>query len=371
VEKDAQPRRKKVVLLDLAFESAGSLARALRLDEAALKETAQRCDESYPYRCWQEPKRSGTGFRLIEDPEPELKSLLRRVNRLLQRLALPRSFHGSIAGTSILSNAYEHRRKSCFLTFDLANYYKTIRPSKVYEGLVALRAAPDVARLLTRLATIKGRVPQGAPTSPMVAAIAMLSMARRLERLAIQFRGVHTIYGDNVCVSGPRGLINQAVKMMAIVRSEGFKVRAGKTVTAAFGDDKPLPGLVIHDGKPTLYTKDVETLASIIDQCARLGADGLNSKVCKRFRAKLTGMVNHYCWIDRSCIERPVLQFESLRWPKEHSRRPCESPKCFCWPSWTVDALSAGRVTDGAIAEIDTRAATDYIADLCPFDDED
>src|SRR5690606_9612266 len=149
------------------------------------------------------------GYRLIEHPFPELKAIQRRINRLIQRLQLPNVFHGCYAATSILTNASHHRVSSWYLTFDLANYYKTIRPQKVYLALTARGAAPDVARTLTRLTTIKGRVPQGAPTSPVIAILAMCSMARRMQILVQRMHGTITIFGDNVSVSGPKGLISQ------------------------------------------------------------------------------------------------------------------------------------------------------------------
>src|SRR5262245_48741909 len=138
------PRSANVNLNDLGFESVSSLIRALRVEPALFESVYASVESGYPYDCWYEQKRSGNGHRLIEHPHRDLKALQARINRLLQRLSLPRTFHGCYAGTSILSNASHHRKESWFLTFDLANYYKTIRPTKVYQGLVSYHAAPDV-----------------------------------------------------------------------------------------------------------------------------------------------------------------------------------------------------------------------------------
>jgi hypothetical protein len=328
--KEKDPDRLRI--RDLGFESVPRLAKSLRLHPNELDHLAHACQNAYPYTCWHEPKRSGNGNRLIEHPSEDLKRAQQAINRLLQRLDLPGIFHGCHAGTSIVSNAVPHRNVSWFLTFDLANYYKTIRPRKVYEGFVALSASPDAARVLTRLTTIKGRVPQGAPTSPLVAAIAMLSMARRLGQLAAKFGLNVSVYGDNVAVSGPKTVVRHKNTMLGIGRSEGFRVRAHKTLKRAPDEDKPLPGLIIRGGEITVYDEDYDRVSRMLDACLALGPDGLARKVCDRFVRKLSGTVNHYAWIDPIRMAGSRRKLAKIQWPPEYVRASCWSPKCHCTP---------------------------------------
>jgi hypothetical protein len=287
-------------------------------------------ENGYPYECWYETKRSGVGHRLIEHPHGELKAVQARINRLLQRLALPRIFHGCYAGTSILSNARHHRKDSWFLTFDLANYYKTIRPAKVYQGLVAYHAAPDVARALTRLMTIKGRVPQGAPTSPIAAVLAMLRLADRLSKLAQSFGSTVTVFGDNVCLSGPRRLASQKNTILKIAVTEGFRVRREKTVITEPGQDKPLPGVIIRSGRVTLYDEDFTAISATVENCLSMGTSGLAKCACSRFNDKLQGRVHHYHWIDAERMKEHRQSCLKIRWPAYHKRSPCLGPHCHC-----------------------------------------
>ncbi len=327
-----KPRRKAGELRKLGFEGLSSLIRALRVDEDRWCRVLEQCENGYPYKCWREPKRSGKGHRLIEHPEDELKAIQRRINALLQRLDLPNIFHGCYARTSILTNARPHLKRSWFLSFDLANYYKEIRPRKVYEGLVRVGASPDVARALTRLTTIKGRVPQGAPSSPIVAVIAMLSLAERLKKLAGIVRASLTIYGDNVCLSGTKQLIRHRNTILRAATSEGFRVRAEKTFVGAPGDDKPLPGLIIREGEVLPYDEDLERVGRCLDACLALKEAGLSRKICSRFVHKLRGIINHYTWINTTCMRANRKKFETIPWPAEYAREPCWSPKCHCTP---------------------------------------
>ncbi len=44
--------------------------------------------------------------------------------------------------------------------------------------------SPTVARVLTQLTTYKGRIPQGAPTSPMIANLVFVKTGKKLEEFA-------------------------------------------------------------------------------------------------------------------------------------------------------------------------------------------
>ncbi len=324
-----EKKRQTLVVNDLAFESRQSFVRALRVPVDAFDHAIDLCENDDPYERWYEPKRSG-GQRLIEHPIPPLKKVQSRLNRLLQRVRLPRVFHGSYSRTSILSNAKPHCYSSWFLTFDLANYYKSIRPEKVYTSLRQLNASPDVARLITRLSTISGRVPQGAPTSPMIAAIAMLRLSRRLSTLCANVGGQVTIYGDNVCISGPRTIVGMKSTFFRIATTEGFRVRSPKTVITEPGQDKPLPGLAIRNSKPAIYDRDLAAVQEAVERCVHLGKDGLARRVCPRYVSHLRGVVKHYSWIDDVAMTIVLTDFRRVEWPDSYVKSACETQTCYC-----------------------------------------
>ena len=328
-ENDTNYIRGNLAISGFGFESKTSLVNALRIDEAKLDTAIELCETSDPYERWYERKRSG-GQRLIEHPIPSLKLVQRRLNRLLQRLRLPGVFHGSYSCTSILSNAKPHCKVSWYLTFDLANYYKTIRPQKVYVGLRFLQAPPDIARLITRLTTVHGRVPQGAPTSPMIAAIAMLSLARRLMSLCSKMGAAATIYGDNICISGNAAIKGHKSTFLRIVKTEGFRIRASKTQLVPPNEDKPLPGLIVRKGHATVCDDDLANITRIVERCVALGETGLANRVCHRYPQHLRGVVNHYAWIDSDAMSEAANLFAQIDWPEKHNRHQCLSPKCYC-----------------------------------------
>ena len=82
----------------------------------------------------------------------------------------------------------------------------------------------------------------------MIAAIAMLGLAGRLTTLCARLGRALTIYGDNICISGPRLIAGHRSTFLRIAMTEGFRVRTRKTHLAPPADDKPLPGLIIRGG---------------------------------------------------------------------------------------------------------------------------
>ena len=170
--------------------------------------------EQHPFKGW--PKAIGLyehrqipkgnrGKRTLFIPIPPL----RRIHRALLRLPLAIAQSGLawqvVGGHSkdtganlrvgILANAATHVGQRFIATFDLANFFPSVHVSDVISTLRSLKCAmvarlsPELfisewthgaAILGRRLVTYRGRLPQGAPTSP---AIANLVFARFDERI--------------------------------------------------------------------------------------------------------------------------------------------------------------------------------------------
>ena len=126
--------------------------------------------------------------------------------------------------------------------------------------------------------------------------------------------------------------MRQKRTILRIATSEGFRLRADKTEVRSPGEDKPLPGVLVRDGKITLYDEDFDRASRLLDACLGLGPSGLSRRVCNRFRDKLRGVVNHFGWIDRERMEGNRRKFGKIRWPDDYERAPCWSPKCHCTP---------------------------------------
>ena len=90
------------------------------------------------------------------------------------------------------------------------------------------KCAPEVARLLAASTTPFGCLPQGAPYSSIVAAVATDRLADRLRSLAEQHGARYTQYVDDITLSGPKHIARLKNLMIRIIRSVGFDIASEK-----------------------------------------------------------------------------------------------------------------------------------------------
>src|SRR6185312_14713109 len=103
---------------------------------------------------------------------------------------------------------------------------------QVVSGLYGARLVQRGFWLGRQLAT--PHLPQGAPTSPAIANLAMFRLDRRLTGLAVACDARYSRYADDLTFSGPKSLSRRRVPFQRvvalIVREEGFALNDDKTV---------------------------------------------------------------------------------------------------------------------------------------------
>lgn len=86
----------------------------------------------------------------------------------------------------------------------------------------------EAAKVLVLLTTFKFQLPQGAPTSPALANLALRGIDIRVIGLARQQGFFYTRYVDDLAVSGRRRLKKFLRLHEKIVRTEGFRLKSKK-----------------------------------------------------------------------------------------------------------------------------------------------
>lgn len=187
---------------DRWFPGAGhgvdELARRLGMNAEALRRAVPR------YREFTIAKRDG-GRRRILAPQPELKSLQRRIlRRVLGRLKSHPAAMGFERGRSIVTNALAHQGQAVVARMDVKDFFGTTRTSRVQRYFRLIGWNRPAARLLTRLCTHEGGLPQGAPTSPRLSNLVNYPLDARISAVAARLGGVYTRYADDVTISFDR-----------------------------------------------------------------------------------------------------------------------------------------------------------------------
>lgn len=312
-----------------AIESTGDLAKWLGLDPGELrwfadlkglayKQRQQRL-EHYHYRVI---AKSAGSVRLIEAPKPRMKDLQRQILRwTLEKIPAHPAVHGFVKGRSIKSFAAPHVGRRIVLRMDVRDFFPTIGGVRIQNVFRTLGYPEAVADLLGGICTnatprdvwrevraeidaaclnetqrlyARPHLPQGAPTSPMLANLCFYRIDCRLSALAKSAGASYTRYADDLAFSGDeefaKGAERFAAHVAALLLEEGFRVHHRKTRLMRQGVRQHLAGLVTNQ-KINVTRRDFDRLKALLTNCARHGAESQNRERRPNFREHLEGRV--------------------------------------------------------------------------------
>lgn len=196
------------------LRTVSDLARHIGVKKSHLYELVDELtsDETTLYRRSREQQKKSGGTRQIDAPRDELKFVQKRINgTILQQTRIHKAASGGVRGKRLVDNLRLHAGKPMLTNFDLEEFFPSITDRQIYKTFRAIGAARDVANMLTRLTIVKGRVPQGAPTSTMLANlvagyVGSPSLDARIEGLCKRHRAGHGRWVDDIAISGPNYL---------------------------------------------------------------------------------------------------------------------------------------------------------------------
>jgi len=187
--------------------------------------------------------------RTLHVPQGRLKQILKRLNEVLQAINLPDYIQGGRKGKSNIANALIHLNKSTSVGLDVQDFFPNIHYKRVYRMFTdRLGCTAEVARVLTRLTTYRGCVPQGAPTSTMIANLVAEPLAVRCHQLATKNGATHSQFVDDIQLSGPDHLPRLLGTMRRMAAQEGFKLKEAKTVVRQGRQEKDVTGVRVNVG---------------------------------------------------------------------------------------------------------------------------
>jgi RNA-directed DNA polymerase len=183
--------------------NAEDVAGLLGMSWPALRHCMYRTENSALYTTFSIPKRGG-GERLIAAPCQRLKDIQSSLLRKLEVVYFPRPpVHGFTFSRGIVSNAKRHVGARWLLNIDLKDFFPAIHIGRVIGLFKAwpFEADERAATLLAQICTHNGKLPQGAPTSPIISNMVCFKMDRELMELAKANRCVYTRYADDITIS--------------------------------------------------------------------------------------------------------------------------------------------------------------------------
>lgn len=209
-------------------------------------------------------------WRHIDNPLGILKDLQRRIHKqLLMPISLPATILGGVRGRSVRDHAAAHVGASVLVTLDLSACFPNIDRHAIYNVYVnRIHCSPGIARVLTQLTSFQQALPQGAPTSPAIANLALLGLHEELLGIARRLNLSLTFYVDDIAISGAAARDAIEPTILAVMR-HGHGVSRSKIIVATSGAQQRLTGYVVNSAlsierrkRHNLYSRILELAAN-------------------------------------------------------------------------------------------------------------
>lgn len=181
------------------------------------------------YRTFEIPKQRG-GKRLVEAPIPSLLLCQRWiVKNLLEQIEIHSCATAYKKGIGLIENVKPHAGQNHLLKIDLKDFFHSIPICRIISVFQNLGYLHKMSYELASLCCLKGRLPQGAATSPILSNIIAKRLDLRLSAIAAKHNLEYTRYSDDITFSGNNIPVSLISLFEYIISDEGFCINREKT----------------------------------------------------------------------------------------------------------------------------------------------
>lgn len=239
-------------------------------------------------------KKKNGGVRTIAAPKRRLRKMQMIMASLLEHMYKPSSAATAfIKSKGLIDNARPHTSKSLVFNLDLEDFFGSIHFGRV-KGLLCAKPyslREDTAKLIATLCCYKKKIPQGAPTSPILSNMVAAQLDRKLSLLAKRNLAYYTRYADDitfsfrnlnhegVCVE-VNGVYQPSKPLVDIINGCGFTINESKTRGATSKSRQVVTGLKVNK-KVNVDRRYVRTTKAMMHDIS-IDEDAANKKFWKK-----------------------------------------------------------------------------------------
>ncbi|OGI56977.1 hypothetical protein A3B85_00565 [Candidatus Nomurabacteria bacterium RIFCSPHIGHO2_02_FULL_37_13] len=202
---------------------------------------------STKYKEFPKPKKNG-GTRLIKPPNFNLRKIQRTIlDKILYSHPQLECVYGLSKNKSILHNAKFHQKNvsAQLLILDIENFFPSISKKSIHGIFRKIGFNKENSSILTKLCTIDGSLPQGAPTSPYLASMVCVKLDKEIFNYCKRRGFVYTRYFDDISISGKNILDKHAKEIEKIIHKNRFNCNKEKREFFDFNTDKTINSVLI------------------------------------------------------------------------------------------------------------------------------
>jgi len=288
-----------------------------------------------PYSEFIVSKQNG-GNRHIEEPNEVLKKIQKKLNTYLQaiyfkyRTKAAYGFMIDVKGEydrTIVSNARQHLSSQYLINMDFTNFFHAITEEMVKRMFYSypFQFVNELSDLLADLCCYKGRLPMGAPSSPVLTNLYCIDFDLRVTDYMNQFDIRYTRFVDDMTFSGDAPIKDIVEPYINQLSTEyGLSINQAKTKRYAPGQDKIVTGIIVNDHleiNPLLITETEEEIDTVRNVIKLSGTQPENHPYwLKKHKQKIRGYVQFMSQVlgkDHQKVKEMRIKYhEALHQPK-------------------------------------------------------
>ncbi|WP_051929384.1 reverse transcriptase domain-containing protein [Flavobacterium sp. 83] len=209
----------------------------------------------YFYRDFEILKKNGSK-RLISEPLPSLKEIQIWILRnILYKVAISPFAKAYKPNVCILENLRFHKNQPKVFTLDLEHFFPSITIEKVEKEFRELGYSKMVSKLLSRLCTKDGSLPQGAPTSPYLSNLIFKDADEAISDYCKQHKIRYTRYADDLSFSGDFNENKLLHKVTEVIEKLNLKINKNKTKLMMPNTRQTVTGIVVNEKPQVVFYK--------------------------------------------------------------------------------------------------------------------
>lgn len=270
------------------FSNLGILAQVLGTKQSSLCYVAYVVPPAKKYRHFQIIKSNGQK-RDIASPEKRFKNLQIKIAKLLVgEYEAKACVYSYVKGKSIVQNANVHCGQRFVINVDLRDFFHSIHFGRVKGVLLGhpYYSSDEVATTLAQLICYKNKLPQGAPTSPIMSNLVCRSLDNSLNKIARKYKAKYSRYSDDITISTSTSKLPSALaykdpetgsfqignELLREITRNGFKVNHSKFRVQNQSEHQEVTGLTVNSRNPNVSRDYIRSIRAMINKVDKHGS---------------------------------------------------------------------------------------------------
>ncbi|MCK4795972.1 MAG: retron St85 family RNA-directed DNA polymerase [Spirochaetes bacterium] len=270
-------------------------------------------NERKAYSSFRIPKKRG-GFRTIDAPSKKMKKIQRWIlDNILYNIDPGEYAHGFLPKKSITTNSSLHVGQDLVLGIDIKDFFPSITLNRVKGLIRSFGYNDEISNSLAEICTFNWRLPQGAPTSPMISNLIAKQLDDKLSRFCEKRKLNYSRYADDITISGGKNLPKFKEMIFDIIKRHEFSINFNKVRLHDRGSSQRVTGLIVND-KISIGRKRRKWLRAIVHNILKNGPVFENRTNNPFFKEWLFGHLGHAKMVEPDFATPLIKSIKDVDW---------------------------------------------------------